>query len=96
MAVKEGDVGLGQVSGGQAEHPGHRVNGEHHLVRGVGAQLIEPGKWTDYGNSVQELRKRLDFCLNPELDKTLMGFKLDFMCNDIQFLLRLNFPGRKH
>ena len=47
MAVEEGDVGLGQVSGGQAEHPGHRVNGEHHLVRGVGAQLIEPEKWTD-------------------------------------------------
>ena len=42
MAVEEGDVGLGQVLGGQAEHPGHRVYGEHHLVRGVGAQLIEP------------------------------------------------------
>ena len=42
VAVEEGDVGLGQVSGGQAEHPGHRVYGEHHLVRGVGAQLIEP------------------------------------------------------
>ena len=41
VAVEEGDVGLGQVSRGQAEHPGHRINGEHHLVRGVGAQLIE-------------------------------------------------------
>ena len=78
MAVEEGDVGLGQVSGGQAEHPGHRVNGEHHLVRGVGAQLIEPGKWTDYGNSVQELRKRLDFCLNPELDKNSDGIQTGF------------------
>ena len=78
MAVEEGDVGLGQVSRRQAEHPGHRVNGEHHLVRGVGAQLIEPGKWTDYGNSVQELRKRLDFCLNPELDKNSDGIQTGF------------------
>ena len=40
MAVEEGDVMLDQVLGAQAEHPGHRVDGEHHLVRGVGAQLI--------------------------------------------------------
>ena len=55
MAVEEGDVGLGQVSRAQAEHPRHRVYGEHHLVRGVGAQLIEPGKWTDDGNSDLDL-----------------------------------------
>ena len=43
MAVEKGDAGLGQVSGAQAEHPGHRVDAEHHLLCGVGAQLIEPG-----------------------------------------------------
>ena len=45
VAVEEGDAGLGQVPGAQAEHPRHCVDGEHHLLRGVGAQLIEPGKW---------------------------------------------------
>ena len=43
MAVEEGDAGHGQVSGAQAEHPWHRVDAEHHLLCGVGAQLIEPG-----------------------------------------------------
>ena len=44
MAVEEGDVVLGKVPRVQAEHPGHRVDGEHHLLRGVGTQLIESGK----------------------------------------------------
>lgn len=44
VAVEEGDVGLGQVPGAQAEHPGHRVDAEHHLLRGVGTQLIQPVK----------------------------------------------------
>ena len=49
VAVEEGDVVLGQVPSAQTEHPGHCVHVVHHLLRRVGAELMESEISFDYG-----------------------------------------------
>ena len=49
MAVEEGDVVLGQVPSAQTEHPGHCVHVVHHLLRRVGAELMESEISFNYG-----------------------------------------------